>query len=111
MPHAELKYSSDLEIDATGILQLIEERINLHDPGAGACKGRAYRSDDFHHTHLLVEVSMLSKPHRDAEFTKKVRDQLEQAIKACLKQRCYFSLAINYSDEFYITNEFVPKEA
>ena len=108
MPHAELKYSSDLDIDAPGILRAIEERINVHDTKAGACKGRAYKAEDFHHTHLLVEVSMLTKPHRDDAFTIKVRDDLERAIKACLSQRCYFSLAINYSDPFYVTNEFLP---
>lgn len=108
MPHAELKYSGDLKIDAGKMLRLIETRINDHDPEAGECKGRAYPAPIFHHTHLLVEVSMLTKPHRDAAFTKAVRDDLEQAVKACLNQRCYFSLAIRYSDDAYITNEFIP---
>jgi hypothetical protein len=108
MPHAELKYSADLKIHAGKVLRLIEERINAHDPGAGECKGRAYPASIFHHTHLLVEISMLTKPHRDATFTRAVRDDLEQAIKGCLHQRCFFSLAIRYSDDAYITNEFVP---
>ena len=109
MPHAELKYSADLQIDAAHVLHLIDERINAHDPKAGACKGRAYPAREYHHTHMLVEVSMLTKPHRDAAFTQRVRDDLEAAIKGCLKQRCYFSLAIQYSDAHYITNEFIPK--
>lgn len=108
MPHAELKYSSDLKIDAPGVLQLIEDRINVHDPNAGECKGRAYPAAEFLHTHLLVEVSMLTKPHRDADFTVRVRDDLEAAINSMLTQRCYFSLAIHYSDAVYITNEFDP---
>ncbi|MDG2340231.1 MAG: hypothetical protein P8L32_03420 [Paracoccaceae bacterium] len=108
MPHAELKYSADLEIDAEHVLRLIEERINMHDPKAGACKGRAYPAAIFHRTHLLVEIGMLTKPHRDAAFVRKVRDDIESAVKACLSQRCFFSLAITFSDEHYITNEFVP---
>jgi len=108
LPHAELKYSSDLTLDAPRLLRVIEETINLVDPGAGACKGRAYPSDEYHHTHLLVDVSMLTKPHRDAAFTVGIRNDLERAIKACLTERCYFSLAISYSDDIYITNEFVP---
>lgn len=108
MPHVELKYSSDLRIDAGKMMALVEERINAHDPKAGECKGRAYPTDQFHHTHLLVEVGMLTKPHRDAAFTAAVRDDLERSIKACLSQRCYFSLGISYSDDVYITNEFVP---
>jgi len=109
MPHAEIKYSSDLSIDAGKILRVIEERINLIDPGAGACKGRAYPAEVFHHSHILIEVSMLTKAHRGGDFTMRVRDDLELAIKQCLRQPCYFSLAINYSDEFYVTNTFVPE--
>ncbi len=109
MPHAELKYSSNLGIDARNILRLIEKLINDHDPKAGACKGRAYPTDIYHHTHLLVEISMLPKPHRDAAFTAKLRDDLERSIKACLIKRCKFSLAIIFSDQNYITNEFIPE--
>ena len=110
MPHAEIKYSTDLSIDAGKILRVIEERINQIDPAAGACKGRAYPAEVFHHSHILIEVSMLTKEHRDDEFTKRVRDALEAAIKQCPRQPCYFSLAINYSDEFYVTNTFVPED-
>jgi len=108
MPHAELKYSSDLKIDAENILTLIEARINEHDPKAGACKGRAYPAAVFHRSHILVEISMVTKPHRDEAFTLALRDALEIAIKGCLTQRCYFSLGIRYSDVVYITTEFLP---
>ena len=108
MPHAELKFSADLNIDAVHVLRVIEERINAHDPGAGACKGRAYPAEVFHQTHLLVEISMLTKPHRDNAFTVKLRDDLEQAIKSCLSQSCAFSMAISFSDAVYITNKFDP---
>lgn len=108
MPHAELKYSADLQIDAARILQLIEDRINAHDPKAGACKGRAYPASDFLHTHMLIEVALLTKPHRDEAFTVGLRADLEATIKSTLTQRCYFSLAITYADAHYITNEFIP---
>ena len=45
MPHADIKYSSDLNINAEEILQVIEETILGKDTGAGACKGRAYPAD------------------------------------------------------------------
>ncbi|MDG1739135.1 MAG: hypothetical protein P8L68_01240 [Paracoccaceae bacterium] len=109
MPHAELKYSSDLGIDAPKILRAIEECINDHDPNAGACKGRAYLTDIFHHTHILVDISMLPKPHRDTAFTVRLRDDLEHLIKGCLTKACKFSLAITFTDQIYITNEFVPE--
>jgi hypothetical protein len=103
MPHAELKYSSDLNIDANAILQMIETTIQSHD-NAGACKGRAYPADQFNHTHLLVEISMLTKPHRDKAFTTALIADLEQAIKAQINQSCAFSLMLNYTGDTYITN-------
>ena len=69
MPHAEMKYSSDLELDSAAILAEIEAIILRHDSGAGACKGRAYPTDEYHHSHVTVSVSLLVKPHRDDAFS------------------------------------------
>ena len=103
MPHAELKYSSDLNIDANAILQTIETTIQSHD-SAGACKGRAYPTDQFNHTHILVDISMLTKPHRDKPFTAALIADLEHAIKAQIHQPCAFSLMLTYTGDTYITN-------
>ena len=103
MPHAELKYSSDLEIDAKAILAEIEAAILEHDSGAGACKGRAYPADQFHHTHIAINVALLTKPHRDEAFSKALLADLETRIKAQLPQPCEFSLGLSYSTPFYVT--------
>lgn len=108
MPHADLKYSDDLNIDAPAILAEIEETILSHDNGSGACKGRAYPAAHYHHTHILIEVSMLSKPHRDATFTDRLITELERRIKARLNQPCAFSLAVRYSSGGYVTNLHQP---
>lgn len=108
MPHAELKYSTDLPIDAADILRRIEQVIAEHDPKAGDCKGRAYPAEVYHHSHILIAVSMLSRPYRDAEFTAALRDALEQAIKAMIPVACAFSLGITYSDAAYVTNLHQP---
>ncbi|MFY0690860.1 MAG: hypothetical protein JXR14_02950 [Paracoccaceae bacterium] len=108
MPHAELKYSNDLAIDAQAILAKIEETIHSHDSGSGACKGRAYPADIFHHTHLIVEISMLTKPHRDAAFTDALVSDLEAAIKSFVSQSCHFSLSLDYSTGAYVTNLHAP---
>lgn len=104
MPHAELKYSDDLALDAAAILADIEAVISRHDGGAGACKGRAYPSSQFHHTHVLLTLSLLSKPHRDAAFTQALMGDVEAAVKAKLPQSCHFSLSLTYSDAYYVTN-------
>lgn len=105
MPHADIKYSSDLDINAEEILQTIEETILGKDTAAGACKGRAYPADEFNHTHILVTVAMLQKPHRDRAFTVSLTEELEKAIKAHLHQSCAFSLSVEYNLETYITNQ------
>ncbi len=104
MPHAELKYSSDLDIDAKSILAEIEAVILDHDSGAGACKGRAYPVAQFHHSHIAITVALLTKPHRDEAFSRALLADLESRIKARLGQPCEFSLGLSYSTPFYVTN-------
>jgi len=108
MPHAEIKYTTDLELDSEEILSVIEATILRHDDGSGECKGRAYPTDEYRHTHILVSISMLQKPHRDGTFTKALLGDLEKNIKACLTQSCRFSLSLNYNLKNYITNEHAP---
>ncbi|KIC37921.1 hypothetical protein [Leisingera sp. ANG-M7] len=104
MPHAELKYSSDLDVDAEAILAEIETVILEHDSGAGACKGRAYPAGQFRHTHITVSVALLTKPHRDEAFSRALLADLESRIKARLHQPCEFSLGLSYSTPLYVTN-------
>ncbi len=105
MPHCELKYSNNLNFDADAILAMVETIINDHDSNAHECKGRAYPTAIYHRPHLKVTVSLLTKPHRDEAFTKALMADLEKQIKAKLSQSCYFSLLIEYSPGYYVTNE------
>lgn len=105
MPHAELKYSSDLNIDAEAILAEVEAVIQRHDAGSGACKGRAYPSVLFQHSHLILEVSVLPKAHRDSGFMNALLVDLESAVKAKIAQPCAFSAEIRFSGEYYVTNQ------
>jgi len=105
VPHCELHYSDDLNLDAAGILQLVEAVINAHDPNAHECKGRAYPTSIFHRTHLKVTVSLLTKEHRDEQFTQRLMADLEAKIKSELAQSCHFSLLVEYNSAYYMTNE------
>lgn len=104
MPHAELKYSADLALDAATILAEIEDTILRHDNGAGACKGRAYPAEVFHHTHVILTLSLLTKPHRDAAFTQALMADVEAVVKARLPAPCHFSFGLDYSTGAYITH-------
>jgi len=108
MPHAELKYSSDLKFDVAKTLQAIEQLILRHDAGSGMCKGRAYPSEIFHHTHCILTVSMLTKTHRDAAFTQDLLQALTTELGAHLSQECGLSVQIRYSDDAYYTGMYHP---
>jgi len=108
MPHAELKFSTDLEIDAVAILAEIEKIILEHDSGAGACKGRGYPTSHYHHSHVTISVALLTKPHRDEAFSQALLADLENRIKALISAPCEFSLGLTYSTPFYVTNQHRP---
>ena len=109
MPHAELKYSSDLYLDASTVLAAVEQVILGHDSGSGDCKGRAYPAEVYHHTHCLLNVSMLTKPHRDAKFTNDLVQALKDELSKHLYKECYLSIGIDYSDDTYFTGQHVPQ--
>lgn len=103
MPHAELKYSSDLELDAPAILARIEAVIQSHDAGSGECKGRAYPSALTHHRHVLVQIALLPKAHRDGAFMNALLNDLKTAISALLPDDIFFSLGLEFSSPHYVT--------
>ena len=109
MPHAELKFSSDLTFDTAAMLQDIETVVQAADPGAGACKGRGYPAEVYHHTHCLLNLMMLTKPHRDAAFTKALLADLEATMRRHLTQKCFVSLGIDYATDAYVTTQHDPQ--
>jgi 5-carboxymethyl-2-hydroxymuconate isomerase len=104
MPHIEIKYSDNLEIDTLKVFDAIEKVINENDNNAGECKSRAYPCSQYKYSHIIVIVSLLTKPHRDEAFTKKLSEEIETIIKSYLNQSAYFSLSIEYSKPYYTTN-------
>ena len=103
MPHAELKYSEGLEIDPAEFLVEIEQILQRHDPGSGDCKGRAYPAPDSHHRHLIIEISLLPKPHRDAAFMAALREDLAAHLMPKMPRPCWFSMNLSFSGEHYVT--------
>ena len=108
MPHAEIKYSTDLNIDAKAILAEIDKVILDYDRDAGDCKGRGYPTSHYHHSHVSVSVALLAKPHRDKEFFKGLLNTLDAHIKAMIPVPCYFSLELKPLSEFYAAGPYNP---
>lgn len=105
MPQLDVKYSSNLVFDAPKMLREVERTIAEVDSAAGQCKGRAYPTSSYHHTHIMVSVAMLPKPHRDDAFSEKMLTALETTIKSFLTQDCAFSLQLDYTPKTYVTNQ------
>ena len=108
MPHAEIKYSTDLIFDSNAILAEIETVILEHDDDAGDCKGRGYPTSLYHHSHIHISVALLAKPHRDKKFFKDLSSALEGRIKAMIPMPCYFSLGLELLPDLYVAGPHTP---
>lgn len=105
MPHADLKYSADLNIDPRELLSGIEAILQKHDAGSGDCKGRAYPAAISHHRHLIANISLLPKPHRNEAFMSALREDLARYLRAHLPRPCWMSLDVAFSGAHYVTEE------
>ncbi|SFR43613.1 hypothetical protein [Litoreibacter janthinus] len=103
MPHAEIKYSSDMTLDTQAMMGLIESTIANHDSGAGAVKARAFKVDDFQHTHVIINITLLPKAHRDADFMTALLSDLSAGLKGIVDQPCAFSLELDFNGPYYDT--------
>ncbi|NRB16515.1 MAG: hypothetical protein HRU33_02760 [Rhodobacteraceae bacterium] len=108
MPHAEIKYSTDLNIDPRAILATIEAVILEHDDSAGDCKGRGYPTSAYHHSHITISVALLAKPHRDEDYIKALLRKLEARVKVLFSAPCAFSLGLEFLTPFYVTSRHKP---
>ncbi|WP_299147717.1 hypothetical protein [uncultured Tateyamaria sp.] len=103
MPHCELHYSNDLDIDVDVILAEVEAIILAHDAGSGQTKGRAYPAPYFRHTNFKASLSLLPKPHRDAQFVAALQRDVVAAIAKHLPRPCWMSIDIGFSGTGYHT--------
>lgn len=101
MPQADLKYSADLNIDALALMADIQATISRHDSGAGACKVRAYPAQVFQHTHFLLELAILDKPHRDAAFRSTLVAALVQVVDRYLPKGTERAVELRFSSMDY----------
>ncbi|QUS34802.1 hypothetical protein [Falsirhodobacter algicola] len=79
MPQADLYYTADQTL--TDILPEIERTIAAFDAGAGTTKGRAHAVGHYHHSHVLLQLSMLPKAHRDAAYAADLGARLAEVIR------------------------------
>ncbi|WP_128253287.1 hypothetical protein [Falsirhodobacter deserti] len=79
MPQADLYFTTDHKLE--GVLPEIERTIATFDGAAGQCKGRAHPVADHHHSHVLLRLSMLPKPHRDDAYAAELGKKLAEVVR------------------------------
>ena len=103
MPQVELNYSQDIEINPIELFQAIEQCIDEMDDSAGICKSRAYPATSFLHTHALLTVTLIDKPHRDQDFMRALLHKLRNLGKLFFKAEYYFAVQLKFAGPYYDT--------
>lgn len=109
MPHADIKCTSDLDIDVKTLMSNIEEIILQLDPKSGVCKGRVIRIDEYHHSHLNVELRMFASKERDVEFSKQLLLRVNQKAKSLIKSAAHVTVKLEFSPVTYVTGFHDPE--
>ncbi len=108
MPQLEVQYSGDLDIDAKDILVSVEAAIKDHDSGTGNVKGRALKADDFHHSGIMLTLSLAKRPNRDDAFMSELAAKLGDLLKSKISQPCNVSLTVQFLPQFHVSQEHNP---
>lgn len=101
MPQADLSYSAQLPIDPTTLLSKVELVIAAHDTTSGDCKGRAHALEVTHHEHILLQVRMLNKPHRDDTFMQTLLTALQTELRALIPTPCILGVELGFLEPHY----------
>ena len=108
MPQVDLKYSSDITLDTKTLFEKIETTINTLDSSTGICKCRAYPAKEHLHTHMIVKIYLLRKPHRDEVFMKNCLAALETAVSPLIPSNTHYAIELLFSRPYYLTKNSTP---
>ena len=108
MPHTDIKYTADLDIDIKTLMRVIEEIILDLDPTAGVCKSRAFKIDEYLHPHVNIELRMYATKERDIELTNRLITRVDQETKSFMKSAAYVTVKLDFTPLPYLTGFFDP---
>ena len=108
MPHAEIKYTSDIQIDFKTLMSDIEEIILGLDPSSGACKGRAQKVDEYHHSHINIEIRLFATKHRDSALLNELINRVDFKVKSFLKKAAHVTVKLEFTPLTYLTSFYDP---
>ena len=108
MPHADIKYTADIQIDLKTLMSDIEEIILDLDPTSGACKGRALKVDEYHHSHINIEIRLFATKNRDIDLLNELINRVDSRAKALLKKAAHVTVKLNFPPITYLTGFYDP---
>ncbi len=105
MPHLEIHLTKDIKVDLDVLFAAVETILNEFDQTAGVCKSRAYIAEYYKHSHVMINLYLLPKKHRDDAYSKNLLDHLKEYVRGYIPFDSYLSLQIYFRDEYYLTQE------
>ena len=109
MPHADIKCTTDVDIDVKTLMSDIEDIILQLDPKSGVCKGRVIRIDEYHHSHLNIELRMFASRERNVEFSNQLVSKVDEKAKLLMKSAAHVTVKLEFSPVTYLTGFYDPK--
>ena len=109
MPHADIKCTTNLDLDVKTLMSNIEEIILQLDPNSGPCKGRVIRIDEYHHSHLNIELRMFASKDRDVEFSNQLISRVDQKAKSLMTSAAHVTVKLEFSPVTYLTSFYNPE--
>ena len=108
MPHTDIKYTSDLEIDIKALMLAIESIILDLDPTAGVCKSRAIKINEYHHSHINIEITLFATKHRDFDLSNEAINRVDSKAKSFLKKATHVTVTLAFTPLTYLTGFYDP---
>ena len=86
MPHDDIKYTSDMQIDLKTFLSDNEKIILDLAPVSGACKGRGLTFNEHPYSRVNFEIRLFATEHCDIDLFKKLIHRVERRAKLLIKK-------------------------
>ena len=103
MPQTDIYYSDALPLKLSNLFNEIEKLIQGQDKSAGNCKCRAHPLENTHHTHVLVVIKLLKRPHRDKNFMNILLKSISQIVIKNIPKGCHYSVEVDFLSAYYAT--------
>lgn len=104
MPHIELKYCIEIDLNPETILTKLQNCLEEFDGQTGTFKSRSYHYDTLSE-HVALSILLLKKPHRDTTFMQNLLKEINQTLKESLPNQTVYSIELDFLSPFYLSDQ------